>query len=260
MWDSGAMTGKYISDFSDPDLMGHPRHMVLPHLGASTGEAEENSAAMAAETIKSFLETGSIRHSVNFPSVSLPYATDAGIDARLCIVNLNKPGVLGAITTFLGVAGINIVQQINSSRGDIAYTVRTCVHAFSTRTRVDKVANRKDFGWEIAHGAVSRRPPISLYTTEARTHMYTYDAKVWDLSMFKEHFLSCQTQRYDSQPFHRCTPHQTQKKTERLCPSLAGDRHGLHPGGSRQAAEGSSVDGGDNLVALFVRPLQDGPG
>lgn len=123
MYDAGSLTGKYISDFSDPDLMGHPRHLVLPHLGASTGEAEENSAAMAAETIKSFLETGSIRHSVNFPSVSLPYATDAGAEARLCIVNDNKPGVLGAITTFLGSQNINIVQQINSSRGDIAYTV-----------------------------------------------------------------------------------------------------------------------------------------
>eukprot|EP00951_Prasinocladus_malaysianus_P036226 scaffold379689_cov46-Prasinocladus_malaysianus.AAC.1 len=58
MYDSGKMTGKYVSDFSDPDLMGHPRHIVLPHLGASTEEAEENSAAMAAETIISFLETG----------------------------------------------------------------------------------------------------------------------------------------------------------------------------------------------------------
>ena len=131
MYDAGSLTGKYISDFSDPDLMGHPRHLVLPHLGASTGEAEENSAAMAAETIKSFLETGSIRHSVNFPSVSLPYATDAGAEARLCIVNDNKPGVLGAITTFLGSQNINIVQQINSSRGDIAYTVSTRDHGRS---------------------------------------------------------------------------------------------------------------------------------
>jgi D-3-phosphoglycerate dehydrogenase len=121
-WDSGAMTGKYIADFTDADLMGHPRHIVLPHLGASTGEAEENSAAMAADTIKSYLETGSIRHSVNFPAVSLPYAT-GGIKARLCIVNQNTPGVLGAITTFLGDNNINIVQQVNVSRGDIAYTV-----------------------------------------------------------------------------------------------------------------------------------------
>lgn len=122
LYDSGAMTGKYISDFSDPFLMGHPRHLVLPHLGASTAEAEENSAAMAAETIKSFLESGSIRHSVNFPAVKLPMVNGA-IEARLCIVNKNLPGVLGNITTFLGDNNINIAQQINSSRGDIAYTV-----------------------------------------------------------------------------------------------------------------------------------------
>ena len=61
MYDQGTLTGKYISDFSDPDLMNHPRHLVLPHLGASTEEAEENSAAMAADTIKDFLLTGTDR-------------------------------------------------------------------------------------------------------------------------------------------------------------------------------------------------------
>jgi D-3-phosphoglycerate dehydrogenase len=122
LYQSGKMTGKYISDFADADLMGHPRHLVLPHLGASTGEAEENSAAMAADTIKAYLETGSIRHSVNFPAVSLPPAR-GGIEARLCIVNKNTPGVLGEITSFLGKSGINITQQLNASRGDIAYTV-----------------------------------------------------------------------------------------------------------------------------------------
>jgi len=122
MYDSGALTGKYVSDFSDPDLMGHPRHLVLPHLGASTEEAEENSAAMAAETIKDFLLTGAIRNSVNFPTVSLGMV-DAPNGGRLCIVNKNDPGVLGSITTFLGNRGINILQQINASRGNIAYTV-----------------------------------------------------------------------------------------------------------------------------------------
>jgi D-3-phosphoglycerate dehydrogenase len=65
------LTGKYVSDFSDVDLMGHPRHIVLPHLGASTEEAEENSAAMAAETMMEFLQTGTIRNSVNFPTTIL---------------------------------------------------------------------------------------------------------------------------------------------------------------------------------------------
>ena len=68
MYDSGKMTGKYMSDFSDPDLMNHPRHIVLPHLGASTEEAEENSAAMAADTIKDFLLTGE-EHSCPHPSL-----------------------------------------------------------------------------------------------------------------------------------------------------------------------------------------------
>jgi D-3-phosphoglycerate dehydrogenase len=111
-----------MSDFSDPDLMGHPRHIVMPHLGASTEEAEENSAAMAATTMMDFLETGTIRNSVNFPTTILaPQKNSSG--ARLCIVNRNEPGALGEITTFLGSKGLNISQQINTSRGDIAYTV-----------------------------------------------------------------------------------------------------------------------------------------
>ena len=121
-YDNGTLTGKYISDFSDPDLMGHPRHIVLPHLGASTEEAEENSAAMAATTMMDFLETGTIRNSVNFPTTILaPQKNSSG--ARLCIVNRNEPGALGEITSFLGAQGLNISQQINTSRGDIAYTV-----------------------------------------------------------------------------------------------------------------------------------------
>ena len=121
-YDSGMLTGKYMSDFSDPDLMGHPRHIVMPHLGASTEEAEENSAAMAATTMMDFLETGTIRNSVNFHTTILaPQKNSSG--ARLCIVNRNEPGALGEITTFLGSKGLNISQQINTSRGDIAYTV-----------------------------------------------------------------------------------------------------------------------------------------
>lgn len=119
-YQSGRITGKYVSDFSDPALNGHPLHLVMPHLGASTGEAEENSAAMAADTIMSFLETGTIRNSVNFPT-TVP-APIQGY-ARLCIVHKNIPGVLGTITTFLGGKNINITQQINNSAGDVAYTV-----------------------------------------------------------------------------------------------------------------------------------------
>jgi D-3-phosphoglycerate dehydrogenase len=119
-WDSGKTQGEYISDFSDPFCNGHPKHIVLPHLGASTGEAEENSASMAAGTIMDFLETGTIKNSVNLPT-TVP-ASREGV-ARLCTVHENKPGVLGQLTTFLGDKGFNITQQISNSRGPIAYTV-----------------------------------------------------------------------------------------------------------------------------------------
>ncbi|GLI61317.1 hypothetical protein VaNZ11_003673 [Volvox africanus] len=122
MYKSGRMTGKYVSDFADPYLSGHPRHIVIPHLGASTEEAEDNSAAMAADMIKDFLETGTIRNSVNFPQTVLD-KKPGHIGGRLCIVNKNEAGVLGQITTFLGTRNVNIEQQINTSRGDIAYTV-----------------------------------------------------------------------------------------------------------------------------------------
>ena len=118
-WDAGS-AGKYVSDFSDPFLNGHPRHIVLPHLGASTAEAEENSAAMAADTIMNFLETGAIVNSVNFPT-TIPGNREG--HARLCVVHENNPGVLGQLTTQLGDKGLNITSQINNSRGDIAYTV-----------------------------------------------------------------------------------------------------------------------------------------
>ena len=121
-YESGALTGKYVSDFSDPDLMGHPRHIVLPHLGASTEEAEENSASMAADTMMDFLETGTIRNSVNFPTTILPpHKNSSG--ARLCIVNKNESGARGELTTFLGAQKCNIIQQINTSRDSVAYTV-----------------------------------------------------------------------------------------------------------------------------------------
>lgn len=122
MYNSGKLTGKYVSDFACPFLSGHPKHLVLPHLGASTEEAEDNSAAMAADTVKDFLETGSIRNSVNFPQTVLE-KKPGHIGGRLCIVNKNETGVLGQITTYFGSKKVNIEQQINTSRGDIAYTV-----------------------------------------------------------------------------------------------------------------------------------------
>ena len=113
--------GVYISDFPDDVLWNHPKTIILPHLGASTAEAEDEAAKMAAETIIDYLEHGTIRNSVNFPSTNLPERSDNII--RLTVVNQNIPGMLSKITDCISKAGVNIAQQINQSRGDIAYNV-----------------------------------------------------------------------------------------------------------------------------------------
>lgn len=112
---------RYISDFPDDLLWDHQNSIILPHLGASTAEAEESAARMAAETIRDFLETGTIRNSVNFPTTFLPKAAEGCV--RFTVVNKNQPGVLAAITEAFANEQLNIVQQINQSRGDIAYNV-----------------------------------------------------------------------------------------------------------------------------------------
>jgi D-3-phosphoglycerate dehydrogenase len=113
--------GKYVSDFPDDLLWDHENAIVLPHLGASTEEAEDAAAAMAADTIKDYLEDGTIRNSVNFPATSLPDRTEGSI--RFTVVNSNLPGMLAKITDVLAGSGLNITQQVNHSRGDIAYNV-----------------------------------------------------------------------------------------------------------------------------------------
>jgi len=113
--------GKYVCDFGDGALQTHPQFICIPHLGASTEEAEDNCARMAADQIIHFLETGTIKNSVNFPNASLD-RQDAD-HTRLCIINKNTPGVLGEITTLLGSMNMNIAQQLNTSLGDIAYNV-----------------------------------------------------------------------------------------------------------------------------------------
>lgn len=121
LFDSGALTGKYISDFVDPFLSGHPRHLVLPHLGASTQEAEDNSAAMGADTALTFITTGNIKNSVNFPNLSMKWQPQS--QTRLCIVNMNCPGVLGKLTTAVEKCGLDMVQERNMARSNIAYTM-----------------------------------------------------------------------------------------------------------------------------------------
>jgi D-3-phosphoglycerate dehydrogenase / 2-oxoglutarate reductase len=110
----------YVCDFPSTALKDHPKVIALPHLGASTGEAEENCAVMAAETLRDFLENGNIRNSVNFPEAVLPRAPNA---ARLAIANSNVPNMVGQISTCLAAAGLNIADLLNKSRGEYAYTL-----------------------------------------------------------------------------------------------------------------------------------------
>lgn len=117
----GGATGTYVCDFPCDELWEHPQCVLIPHLGASTEEAEEQAAAQAADTIRLFLETGTICDSVNFPTTKLPNRPDAQV--RITIINENKPGMLGSIMAKFGEAKLNVMQQINTSRGDIAYNV-----------------------------------------------------------------------------------------------------------------------------------------
>jgi D-3-phosphoglycerate dehydrogenase len=117
--DSGQLHA-YVCDFPTRALRLHPRAITLPHLGASTGEAEENCAAMAAETLRDFLENGNIRNSVNFPEALLPRVPGK---TRLAIANSNVPNMVGQISTCLASANINIADLLNKSRGELAYTL-----------------------------------------------------------------------------------------------------------------------------------------
>ncbi|MET0496821.1 MAG: 3-phosphoglycerate dehydrogenase family protein [Steroidobacteraceae bacterium] len=117
--DSGRLSA-YICDFPTVALKSHPRVVALPHLGASTGEAEENCAIMVADTLRDFLENGNVRNSVNFPEAVLPRTAGA---TRLSIANSNVPNMVGQISTALAAANLNIADLLNKSRGDLAYTL-----------------------------------------------------------------------------------------------------------------------------------------
>ena len=110
---------RYVADFPVPGLLEHDKVMLTPHLGASTDEAEENCAVMAAEQLKRFLETGSIVNSVNFPAV----ASESHEGFRLAVSNVNVPGMLGQMTAVLAERNINVIDLINKSRDDIAYNL-----------------------------------------------------------------------------------------------------------------------------------------
>jgi D-3-phosphoglycerate dehydrogenase len=109
----------YVCDFPSNLLKDHPRCITLPHLGASTREAEENCAVMVADQVREWLENGNVTNAVNFPEIYLP--RNGG--HRVAVVNSNVPNMVGQISTDLGAAGININDMLNRSRGDIAVTL-----------------------------------------------------------------------------------------------------------------------------------------
>lgn len=109
----------YVIDFPTGQLLRHPKVLSFPHLGASTDEAEENCAVMVADSVRDFLEDGTVRNSVNFPEAIMP----RNGDSRITIANANVPNMVGQISTILANAGLNIHDLLNKSRGDIAYTI-----------------------------------------------------------------------------------------------------------------------------------------
>ncbi len=111
--------GGYVCDFPSPHVNNHPKVIALPHLGASTREAEENCAVMVADQLREFMEHGNIQNAVNFPNVSMPRESNF----RLAVANSNVPNMLGQISTAMANAGLNIHNMVNKSRGEMAYTL-----------------------------------------------------------------------------------------------------------------------------------------
>ncbi len=109
----------YVCDFPSAALLGEPGVVALPHLGASTEEAEENCAVMVVDQVREYLEHGAIANAVNFPNVDMPRESPY----RVAIANANVPNMLGQISTAMARAGLNIHNMVNKSRGEMAYTL-----------------------------------------------------------------------------------------------------------------------------------------
>lgn len=109
----------YVCDFPAQKLLRHPHVVALPHLGASTREAEDNCAVMVADQVRDFLENGNIQNAVNFPDVVMNRESPF----RVCIVNANVPNMVGQISTAMAQAGLNIHNMLNKSKGEMAYTL-----------------------------------------------------------------------------------------------------------------------------------------
>ncbi len=110
---------RYVSDFPVPELLHESGAVFTPHLGASTDEAEENCAVMAAEQLKEFLTRGNIRNSVNFPDVAL----ERPAGHRIAVANRNVPRMIGQITSILAEANLNVIDMLNKSRDEVAYNL-----------------------------------------------------------------------------------------------------------------------------------------
>ncbi len=111
--------GQYICDFPEPCLLGNEKVIAMPHIGASTAEAEENCAVMAADQLMDYLENGNVKNSVNFPAVAMVRAGDR----RITFVNHNVAGVLGDVLSVFTRHQINVIDMVNKSRNDIAYNI-----------------------------------------------------------------------------------------------------------------------------------------
>jgi D-3-phosphoglycerate dehydrogenase / 2-oxoglutarate reductase len=116
---AGQRLGHYVCDFPSPAFNGQARVIALPHLGASTREAEENCAIMVVDQLRDYLENGNVVNAVNFPQVSM--ARESAF--RVAIANANVPNMLGQISTAMANAGLNIHNMVNKSRGEMAYTL-----------------------------------------------------------------------------------------------------------------------------------------
>ena len=110
---------RYVTDFPKPSMIGDSRVIALPHLGASTLEAEENCALMVVDQLRDYLENGNVRHAVNFPNTHM----SRGGAQRICVANRNVPNMIGQLSHALGVHGLNIAQMHDASRGEIAYNL-----------------------------------------------------------------------------------------------------------------------------------------
>ncbi|MBT3566554.1 MAG: phosphoglycerate dehydrogenase [Porticoccus sp.] len=127
---------KYVTDFPTPELLGRKDVILMPHIGASTEEAEENCAIMAADQLMDYLERGNIRNSVNFPATKMP--KNSGYRITFC--NKNVPKILGSVLSLLADCSLNVIDMVNKSRNDVAYNIID-VESEPTQELLKKISN-----------------------------------------------------------------------------------------------------------------------